>query len=648
MGYDARRVKIITEFINSGGRVTAQYLSKKIGVSSRTIRSDIKLLSEELVDYNLYVKSRPKIGYVIENFDLTKCKMLKEYVVQKKENIALLPDERVYYIIKKLLKNSHKFITLEGMANKLFVSKSTIDKDTEKVEAVLNGYGLKLLKKPNYGMRIIGNEFQLRCMISNYLKDIKMNEDVFFQNSNYQQILKVDVDSIKKIILDVYEDESIKFSDIAFNNLVMHIAVAIQRIEEDKEIEIPKEELNRLKDMKEFKIANKIVKELELEFNVNIPESENAYITIHLLGIKAIKDEEFSLDMLRENISSELLTLIQNMIKIINDVYKIDFSKDEELVYGLALHLRPTINRLKNKMNIRNPLLDEIKEEYTYAFDMAITASEALTRYSNFNIDENEIGYLAMHIGAALERKTGNGTIKKIAIVCATGMGTAQLLASKIRRMVRDVVILGVYPSYKSQEVLTKKPDLVVATVPVDINEIPVIRVSALFGKDDVYNINNVLNNLEHFNDNCRLYELFNEKLFVKGIKTTDKYEIIKKLSEKLYKSGYVSDTFFRSAVDRENISSTSTGNLLAIPHAFDGNVISSGIAVGILDKPITWGENMVQVVFLLALEKLSGKEYEAIFNSLYTMISDKKRVLSIIDSNSYTEFIQKFKFDSN
>ncbi|WDV45389.1 BglG family transcription antiterminator [Clostridiaceae bacterium M8S5] len=644
MSYDARKGQIITEFIKSNGIVTAQYLSKIIGVSSRTIRNDIKLLNKELESKEICIKSKPKIGYIIEPFNASTSKFLERHITEAKSIMAILPKDRVHYILKKLLDNNQKFITLESLANELFVSKSTIDNDTEKVEELLNNYNLELLKKTNYGIKVIGDELQIRYMISNYIKDINNNIDSVYIK-NLEDIFGIDTDSIKQIILDVYSKDSMKFSDIALQNLIIHIAVALKRIETNREIEMDESEFINLKNRNEYEIAKKITNELEKRFIVKIPESENAYITLHLLGIKSIKYEEFSMDNYKDDKSNELSKLIQSMIHEINNVYKIDFTKDRELAYGLMLHLKPTINRLKNNMSIRNPLLDEIKEKYPYAFEMAISASKVLQAYSNNSIDENEIGYLAMHLGAALERKAYRGDIKKISIICATGMGTAQLLASKIRNRFKDVIILGIFPSYKKREAVLQKPDLVIATVPVDINEIPVIQVSALFGKEDISVIANVLDNFEQYNEKCRLYELFDPQLYIKSIQSDNKYDVITMLSNILYNKKYVSEKFTQSTIDRENVSSTSTGNLLAIPHAFSGNVITSKIAVGILDRPIQWGENMVQIVMLLALEKMSSEEYEIIFNNLYSIVGDKKRVLELINSQSYQEFIRLLKW---
>ncbi|EOD01531.1 Transcriptional antiterminator of lichenan operon, BglG family [Caldisalinibacter kiritimatiensis] len=572
--------------------------------------------------------------------------MLKRYLEENKSDVPVLPEDRVFYIIRKLL-NTNEFITLEELASDLYVSKSTIDKDIDKVEKWLNKYNLKLVKKPNYGIWVEGNELQLRFSISDYFMDIKNRDSNSTCDTEYiKNILAIDIEEIKDIILEVYKDAPIKLSDIAFGNLVIHIAIAIKRIKENKKISLPSTEIKNLKSKNEYKIAEKIVEGLEKVFDINIPEAEKGYITIHLLGTKALRDEELDNHELEAAIGEGLLGLIQRMIQEVNKVYKIDLSKDEKLVYGLALHLKPALNRLKYKMNLRNPLLKEIKEEYPHAFEMAVIACKVLEQDRKVKIDENEIGYIAMHLGAALERKKyiEKKLIRKVSIICATGIGTAQLLASKIKKTFPDIEIAGIYPSYKIDEVLLKKPDLILTTVPVDIDEIPVIHVSSLLNKEDLERINNVIENSQVVNPKCKLYDLFDRDLYIKGIKTKDKYEVIEVLSEALYNKKCVKESFIESAIEREKISSTSIGNLVAIPHALLGNAINSRIAVGILDKPIQWGENMVQLVFLLALEEMTDKEFENIFDTFFTIVDDRRKILDLIKADCFEEFIRFLK----
>ncbi|RKD31793.1 BglG family transcription antiterminator [Thermohalobacter berrensis] len=641
MSFDARKKKILSGFINSNGPITGKYLSKAVGVSSRTIRNDIKLLNKELNKKGVRITSNPGIGYSIEPNNKDSIKILKDLTKSKKD-LPILPEERVFYIIKKLL-YSDDYITLENLAEELYVSKSTIVNDVNRVEEWLMKRNLKLHKKPNYGIKIEGDEINLRFSISDYLTNLKLRYDNVVENQQLREMLAdIDVDKIKNIILESYKDMPLKLSDMAFNNLVIHIAIAIKRIREGKKIFLPHSEINSLRYKKEYSISEKIVSELEKDFCIDIPDEEKGYITIHLLGTKALKDKNLDNREIKNTIGNSLMELIEEMVKEVYRVYNVDFSDDKDLLYGLALHLRTTLNRLKYNMNLRNPLLKEIKEEYPHAFEMAITASKVLEKIENTSIDENEIGYIAMHFGAAIERKKylEKKERKRIAIICATGMGTAQFLASKIKKTFINVDIIGVFPSYKIDEILSQKPDLILSTVPLEVKDIPTIHISTLLSKGDLERVNRALENSTETDDKELLIDLFDKDLFITNIEHTDKFQVIKDLSRLLYDKNIVKENYEHSIVEREKISSTSIGNLIAIPHAILGNAISSKIAVGILKKPIKWGKDRVQLVFLLAFEKMSDKYFEKIFDVFFQIINDKTKVLKLISAKNFDDFI--------
>ena len=61
-----------------------------------------------------------------------------------------------------------------------------------------------------------------------------------------------------------------KFTDESYSGLVIHIAIAIKRVREDKDIVMDKNELMALEITKEFVVASSITKILETRFKVVI------------------------------------------------------------------------------------------------------------------------------------------------------------------------------------------------------------------------------------------------------------------------------------------------------------------------------------------------------------------------------------------
>ena len=175
-----------------------------------------------------------------------------------------------------------------------------------------------------------------------------------------------------------------------------------------------------------FSSAKEILSIIQQQLGVDI-SNESYYLTQHFIASQKFIESTKT----RNNCQQ----LISNILKKIKLNTNIDLSDDNELISGLTIHLIAAINRLKFNMNIRNGILESIKNNYPLAFEMAIIASEVIEQEENVKTNENEIGFLAIHFGASLERNKLNEEMGKTAIiVCATGLSTALLLKSKLQR----------------------------------------------------------------------------------------------------------------------------------------------------------------------------------------------------------------------
>ena len=114
-------------------------------------------------------------------------------------------------------------------------------------------------------------------------------------------------------------------------------------------------------------------------------------------------------------------------------------------------------------------------------------------------------------------------------------------------------------------------------------------------------------------------------------------------MCEELQKLGLVENRYTQSVMDRENIFSTSIGNLVAIPHALNTEKPDSFIAVGILSKSIPWGMEKVQLILLLHLAPSSRQQFNAVYEKLFDIINEKKKVDKILKTHNFKEFIQVF-----
>ncbi|MDZ5035302.1 HTH domain-containing protein, partial [Clostridium perfringens] len=130
-----------------------------IGVSSRTIRSDIKDLNDVLKKHGAFILSEKGKGYSIEITDKDDFKQFLDFlkVDEKGGYINLTIKERAEYIVMKLLLNDIKGldgVTQIDLADELFISLSSLKNDIKLSKTILSEIKLDIVKNKNKGIII--------------------------------------------------------------------------------------------------------------------------------------------------------------------------------------------------------------------------------------------------------------------------------------------------------------------------------------------------------------------------------------------------------------------------------------------------------------------------------------------------------------
>lgn len=494
-------------------------LSKEFGVSIRTIRYDLEKIDDFLKQEGFNVlKKTPNKGVEFCGSKDDKERLLANISNINDSNYILTPRERQNIILIELLQASD-YITVEYLSNLLLVSRNTIKNDLKSVRLWLKKNGLKLMTVPRYGIKVEGEEQDLRraaILLLTETLDIKTSIDKIKFPLRSELINKlfghVDVEFIEKTVKKAEDELQRVFSDEAFTGLVIHIAFAIKRIQLGKDIVMPQQELAKLKMTKEFGIASNIAKNLENHFCIKIPEDEIGYITLHLLGGKvAAPDPAIKGNWFRTHI------LVNKIIEAVQRELGVDFSADDELYRGLIEHFGPTLFRLENRLSVKNPILNEIKTNYSTVFYAVKNGINTLEEIRNLGISEEEIGYITLHFGAALERmKMVNEREQKILVVCGTGIGTANLLSSRLKAEFDNINIIDIVASHQVEKILSEKQvDLIVSTVFLNISTVPVVIVNPLLPEEDVIKVG-----LKLRRNKSKLETIENQKSFPLILKT--------------------------------------------------------------------------------------------------------------------------------
>lgn len=511
----SREKKIIVSIINSNEGITIKEISEDIGVSRRTILREIGGVYDWFTSKGYTINRNSSSGL---SFSLTPEQKVE--LLQSLEDVDTIHyysiRERHLYIITELLQAT-EILKIYAIANVLGVSEATISHDLNKVQEWLQSFDLELERKQGFGVVVNGKERNKRKALINILYEMLDGEQlkdavsrqiglVNNKDKNSNEIRNkllnmIDLKTIKVIEDAISASETqmgFKFAESSYTALAVHLALALQRIKNGERILMAQEILEDVRLYEEFVIASKLIMNLEKHIHMEIPEDEIGYVTMHLKGAR-YKNGIYETSVLRFNeliISNyQLTSMINEMIKIASNMTGYDLKKADSLLVGLVDHLRPAINRLQMNLDIRNPLLSKIKEEYSDIFEVSKACAEVINLHLGVVLPESEIGYIAMHIGSAVEQiknvKFKENQEYNIIVTCISGIGTSKMLAERMKHEFNNINIVEVFAttSIKDEWLIKNDIDLIVSTVHFVNETVPVIDINPLLLEKDVEKI---------------------------------------------------------------------------------------------------------------------------------------------------------------
>ncbi|MBD8070812.1 BglG family transcription antiterminator [Bacillus sp. PS06] len=492
MYISARERKILELLLARNEETTVKDLANELQVSSRTVHRDLKGVEEILKEYDLGLNKKSGIGIQMIGDDETKEK-LKLFLFNLSHS-EYTPEERQTIILSELL-DSTEPVKLMSLANDLNVTIATISNDLNKVEERLAAFQLHLLRKRGYGVEITGSESAKRKAMSKHIiENIDEYELISMIKETIQKKSSQAIDTItdrllglvdkKKLLIierqidQIKDDLPYSIADSAYIGLVVHLALALERIQQGEDINFDSDYLQSLKDTKEYKVAEKIVVGLEDIFRINISHGEIGYITMHLMGAKHRNDHE---DLL-EDTSLHVGMLAQKLIRFVSDEIETDLTKNISLFQGLVAHLRPALYRLKQNMGISNPLLTRIEQDYHDIFSVLEKGVQEI--FPDLHVPKEEIGYLVMHFASALLNKDQHQELKTL-VVCSSGIGTSKILSTKLQQQIAGLQTVNA-SLFDLDDIDINEFDAIISTIPLKDFTEDYLVVSPLLSADEV------------------------------------------------------------------------------------------------------------------------------------------------------------------
>lgn len=644
--------------------LTSQEIASGIDVSNRTARKYLHLLEDALKKEAVAtIDAKQGNGYQLKNedskkFDVFYLNEVKEQSTSKDITTIQESNDRQYYILNRLF-FEQSAVYVDAIADELFVSRSTISNDLVEIKKLITPYQIELQSKSNKGIFVVGNEQNIRHFIMNYFFMDRLHDNLF-AFSMYANLLEgISVEEIVIIVLDECRESQLKLSDFIVYNLVLHIGLAIKRIQNGflMDIQAP---IAFDEDSIEYQTALKILARIEQAMGLTFSSEEADFIALHLKNKITAKTIFQKADATEAEIRSQLL----ETLKAIDQDTPFDLEHDTILIDGLMIHFIPLLTRLQNNSSIENPLLEEIKSQYPDLYELTVNYFSKMPIFSSYRMTEGEWAYLAIHITAAVERYF-NDQKTHVLVICATGLGSSQMIKNRLEREFGSrILIEKVISYYEIAEQDLSQIDLVISSINLGniVLNAPIVNVSVFLGEEDIKKINHEISSTKggHFNtcEENKQVEMVEEKvelikrsfqseLFYFADKRLTKETVLKELIGKIeaVEQNDLQESFLNQLKLRESYSSVVFSEFMAVPHPIEALTNEGYVAVAVVPEGIDWSEEYqkIQLVFLLSPDKLGKFEIDKVSQMLVEIMEDDSFRKALAFSDTFDNFIKAF-----
>lgn len=607
--------------------VTSKALAASTGMSERSVKTYLKEVADFCEQNSMTLDRKPGKGMKPCFSDAQIGKILD---VAGRKSAAVSQKKRQNYISYILLSGWDTY-TYALFSEELNVSKNVIMDDINELDAELLLFGIKVHRTAGYGIYATGSEFDIRKAMRHFCRYPISDKQVIKTDDHRlsRRAAEVIANNFRSVNLSMAVDMihhverrfDIIFTDYTFQMLAEYIAIALFRVDVEKELRPDELDLSNQKNrfiMTEHEhMAKEAAGFLERHHGISLAQPEIMYLAMLFSCAEGQNRVVMSCE--------EALSIEDEMIVYLSNLLAANLIENELLRESMRSFLPGSIARTHFGIEIDNPFLSDITQSYASLFTVCFTVSRYYEKYTGAMPSENEIAFIALQVGGALHR---NPMTVRAVLIGAAGYATGSIIAGKIENRVPDVRIVSILSSDRIEHIDEYDCDLILSTIDTqaDIhNDMRFLYVSPLISAQDEKNIRNKCFELMtgQSAEVSEFSQMLSEEFIIFEKKAKNRKDVLKRACQLLINKGIVQSEFARDVLEREKVEATAVGCNIAIPHGKPEHVNRCQILVIRLDKPIEWGERMADMIFLLAINFDSVNTTKAFFHDFTKLLNE-------------------------
>lgn len=477
--------------------MTAQQLARKLGVSERTVRYEIAALSDWLGERGITLERVPRKGFFVASQDVARAAEIafEGEGAPDAESVYLSAEQRANAIVAALLDETCPK-TMAGMAEALGVSRATAARDLKRAGEWLASHGAPLVATPHGGWSLEASEYRRRQVMAEFVREGLGGYAGLLAASatDYDEEIRkkgfVCEEQLERMAtaLDRYLDETNDdLTDAAFIEMTCYLNAVRHRTCQGHYVselpagldEVPTDERSALE-----ALLTAIGAEAEGE---SLSREVEALAAMLAASPRMRAD---SSGVIRAGTAERILN---TLLSVASEETGCDLYLDTELVDGLRVHVRALLARERLGLQAKCELLPDIRKRFPELFETCSRAMLAAQGEYGLSAVDDEVAFVVLYVGAALERLRQGPTIDRsvrAVLVCGAGIGTVAFLSRSLAKEFSHLEIVAKLSTRDCYAFDYSGVDVVLTTVELpQALPRPVIRVTPMLTRVDVRRI---------------------------------------------------------------------------------------------------------------------------------------------------------------
>lgn len=502
---NSRQAAIAIALLEADGPISAGALGSRLGLSARVVRYNLPLVRRWFGSHGAHLNGERRNGLTLTADAELRSRLATE-LAGLRPPLVLSPVERQRLLLFELFTHDMGLTDREIRAL-VSTSRATISRDLISIEAWLREHNLFVQKRPRMRTVLVGREDDFRhACVSLILETVRETAllDLCLWGRTPSDRSEEVKHPVQRLVLDrisnwglheawryisqIERELRVTFPDSDHLSLCLYWAVTVQRVRNGHGVTLPEGQITAQQRQPEHRAVENACHLLYRESGVRFSPSEIAQLTLEVFASSRQPSSGWERDLTAAApVDAEFTDLARRLAVDIGSRVGADLTHGE-VVARLAEHLSRTITRARHGLPIRNPLTSEVQQAYPNLWWATEEAVKALCADLGVALPAEEVAFITMYMGMALElkRRLERKAGRRVVVVCPSGGVTAWMLVSRLKAEFPEIDVVDVISMRYLGRINHEQADVIVSTADLKSSPLPVITVSPLVNDQDV------------------------------------------------------------------------------------------------------------------------------------------------------------------